>query len=281
MLSTINRSGDYSQKTTATGIVQMTQGNPTLSGTAPLYTVFSSTGADGAILRSVTIKAITSTNKGMVRLYLQNGAGPVILWKEIPVPITPVLDPVTIPQPVLPTFRATIREELFLPSGYNLVASTQNTETYNVFAEAFNFTYPGSLPSTDSSFRQEFSNTGAGTVATANSNLNGTGTIATIFTAANKSGCVLKRIVIKAQESTLFSGAVRLFISTSAAPTTWYLFKEIVIPESIQSSNNAAFSIEIPTDDFTIAPQYNIGASTQLGQTFGIIITGLDFTDPA
>ncbi|MBI4645565.1 MAG: hypothetical protein HY738_02960 [Bacteroidia bacterium] len=77
-------------------------------------------------------------------------------------------------------------------------------------------------------------NTGLAIISTANSNLDGSGTIADLITAANY-GTLIKRITIKAQGTTT-QGMVRIF-HRDAGGTTW-LMREVEIPAITQSSED-------------------------------------------
>ncbi|MDP2387946.1 MAG: hypothetical protein Q8M29_16350 [Bacteroidota bacterium] len=119
-------------------------------------------------------------------------------------------------------------------------------------------------------------NTGVGIISTANTNLNGTGTIVGIIT-GDLYGTLIKTITIKAIGNTT-RGMVRLFTYDSEGGTK-RLIMEVDIPAVIQSSIDKAFSITMETD-FMLEPAWNIGASTEKGESFIVIAEGVDTTFP-
>lgn len=121
---------------------------------------------------------------------------------------------------------------------------------------------------------------GIGTISTANTNRDGTGTIGTIFTAGS-SGSRIDRIVIKATVNTT-AGMVRLFIHNG---TTAYLWREIAVSaitvsatvagfESAMSSNNAADIGFLP---LVLPTGYSLRASTHNAETLNVTAVGGDF----
>jgi hypothetical protein len=110
-------------------------------------------------------------------------------------------------------------------------------------------------------------------ISTANTGLDGSGTIGTIFT-AHASGSLLRRIWFKAQ-ATSAAGMIRVY--RSANGSTWRLFTEINVPAITVSSTQAAFEfcLEIP-DDNTCKASYYWGAAPHNSETFNVVSEGLD-----
>lgn len=115
-------------------------------------------------------------------------------------------------------------------------------------------------------------NTGLATISTANSNLDGTGTLGTILTAASN-GTNVKSVTIKAVGSTTSQGMVRLFVDEGAGAK---LIAEIEIPIVTQSSADEGFEIYLPLD-LDLQSGAILKASTQVANTFNIIAEGLDW----
>lgn len=119
-----------------------------------------------------------------------------------------------------------------------------------------------------------------GQVTTANTNRDGTGTIATIAT-AGASGSRIDTVVIKAVGTTT-AGMIRLYLNDG---TNSRLFDEIpviavtpsaTIPawEAVAGNNAPVSSGKYP---LFIQTGWSLRASTQIGETFNVIPSGGDF----
>jgi hypothetical protein len=114
-------------------------------------------------------------------------------------------------------------------------------------------------------------NTGIALISTANSNINGTGTIVNIITGASN-GTLVKTITIQSITN-VTKGMVRLFIFDR---TNYYFLDEINVPAAFKSGTVPAFSITFDLD-YDLKAGYSIAASTQNAESFNIIAEGLDF----
>jgi hypothetical protein len=117
--------------------------------------------------------------------------------------------------------------------------------------------------------------TAVGQVTTANTNRDGTGTIATIFTAGSN-GSRIEMVEIQATVTTT-AGMVRLFIHDG---TNARLLREQPITANTVSATNPAFQIAIPFGDMSpllLASGYSLRASTEKTETFNITVFGGDF----
>ena len=162
------------QFTANTGLVTISTANSNLDGTGTLGTILTGA-ANGTLIKSITIKAHGTTTQGMVRLFIYNGTI-TKLFREILVPaITPAA--------TTRAFETYLSINYALQSGDILYASTQNAETFGVIAEGLDFAYYTSFVRPEST--KYFANTGIVAVSTANSNLDGTGTLGAVLTAAN------------------------------------------------------------------------------------------------
>jgi len=115
-------------------------------------------------------------------------------------------------------------------------------------------------------------NTGVGTVSVANPNLDGSGTIVTVFTASGGSSkaSVINAVTIKAMQNT-HEGIIRLFISPDGS--TWSLMQEVLIPETTPSAYTPSYK-QVMNMDFYLAGGFTIGAATQNAESFAITVEG-------
>ncbi len=118
-------------------------------------------------------------------------------------------------------------------------------------------------------------NTAIAVLSTANTNLDGTGTIVDIITGAGN-GTLVKKVTIKAQGSTT-QGMVRIFLKISS---TYYLLREIEVPALTQDSKHQTYIGEIP-EPYYLKSTYVLTASTEKGETFIVTAEGLDMAYPA
>lgn len=275
-----NNSNDYSKRTANTGIGLVNTANSSLTGSGAVTTLFTA-GQDGAVIRSVTIKAIAAVTSGMVRLFIQGGS-PVVatLYKEVQIPVTPMLASTPTPAPVLQMYEAVLVGELELQAGYSLLASTQTADTFNIIVEGMDWEYPNPLPTDCCNFKQTSAITGVAQISIANSSLNGNGVISDIFTAPaplGSNGALVKNITIKALGSTSINGMIRLFISANGQ--AWTLMREVQIPQSTQSAYEPSYK-QVVAMNFHLQPDYKLGASTQNGEPFAISVEGEEWSYP-
>lgn len=122
-------------------------------------------------------------------------------------------------------------------------------------------------------------NTGTAVISTANTNLNGTGTITTVLTTGATSGSVgslVKQVIIKGSGS-VSRGMVRLFVSNGETFTI--LIDETDISGVAQMEKQGAFSITYDVDWYFNAGLY-IGAATNNADPFTVCIQALDIKYP-
>lgn len=116
--------------------------------------------------------------------------------------------------------------------------------------------------------------TSSAAISTANSNLNGTGTIKTVITGTNN-GTLINTITVKATGN-VTKGMVRLFIVSGVNKV---LMAEIDIPATIQDAIDTAFSTVLKTN-FMLSSGVAIAASTQNAEIFVVVAEGLTTTFP-
>lgn len=256
------------QYTANTGMVVISTANSNLDGTGTLGTVLTAA-SNGTLVKRITIKAQGTVTQGMVRLFVYDGSSNTRLIEE-------VLIPAITQGSTEMSFEQTIECNYRLQSGYILKAATQNAETFNVIAEGLNWTYYGSSVRPEST--NFTANTGMALISTANSNLDGSGTLGTVLTASSsKNGCRIESITIKAIVNTSY-GMVRLFISDG---TNKRLITEIFVPAITKSSVASSFSRKITLGNFELKANYSLLASTQNAESFVIIAEGMDWEYPA
>ncbi len=271
---------DYSLRTANTGIAAINTANSNLNGAGTVTTVFTA-GQSGAIIKSVTIKATGPVTTGMVRLFIQS-PNPVgaFLYKEVQIPITPVLSNTPTPAPVLTVFETCLVGDLKLKAGYALAASTQVGDTFNIIVEGLDWEYPAQLPTDCCNFKQVTAVTGTGIVSTANPKLDGSGSITAVFTAPSapsSNGSLIRTVTIKALGSTSINGMIRLFIKNPNS--SYVLMREIEVSQTEQSAYEPSYKnvIEI---NYHLQASFIIGVSTQNGEQFAITIEGEEWSYP-
>jgi len=118
-------------------------------------------------------------------------------------------------------------------------------------------------------------NTGMGIVTTANTGLDGTGSLVTILTAA-ANGTFIKTVTVKTQSVGINQGMLRLFIYDGVNTR---LLMEIDTPIAGRSGTWASFSRIINLNYFLKAGDV-LQASTQETKTFNVIAEGYDVSYP-
>lgn len=259
------------QYTANTGCVTISTANANLDGTGTLGTVLtasSAAGMKGCIIKSVTIKAQGNTTQGMIRLFASGGGATELIAEiEVPAVTKSATDP---------SFELHMETNYAIKAGYIIKAATQNAETFNVIAEGLDWNYySGSVRPESANYT---ANTGIGQVATANSNLDGTGTLGTVLTGASN-GTNIQSVTVKSIVSTS-AGMIRLFINNGVAN---YLYSEIPVPAVTKSSTAHSYSAReiFGGNDFALQSGHILKASTQVGETFNVIAEGLDWAYPA
>lgn len=265
---------DYALQTANTGVGTVSAANSNLDGSGTLVTILTpNSAAKGAIVRSIVIKAIQQVTEGMVRLFIKSGTN-FALIREIPIEIYPALHCTPTPPPLLPVLEIGLPVPILLQPGQTLVASTQTNQSFNIIAEGVDWVYPDELPPVCCNFMQEETTVGVKQISTANTNLNGTGTITKILDATDN-GTLVNSINIAALNSTK-EDIVRFFIWNG---TTYFLWMEVVIPPSTQASFIPSFKIEL-SENFKLQAGFSIAASTNNGQLYAITIQGTSWSYP-
>jgi hypothetical protein len=254
-----------------TGLVTISTANSNLNGSGTLASVVTAAAA-GTLIKSVSIKAQGNTTLGMIRFFIYNGTTSFLI-SEIEVP------PVT-QAPVDRSFECRMEINFALAAGWVLKVSTQNAEAFNIIAECTDWTYYTSAVR-EASTRYSPSSTIYGVVSTANSNLDGTGTLVDIYTAGAVLGGagLIRSILVKGQGNTT-DGMIRLFLFNG---TTSFLLTEIPVVATTQSASVKSFSsvIDFNGKGLALASGIHLKASTQNAETFNVIVEGLDWMYPS
>lgn len=255
------------QYTPNTGLVTISTANPNLDGTTgTYYTVLTAdAGKNGTLIKTVTIKATTNTSQGMVRLFIYDtSVSKLIAEIEIPAVTKSATDP---------AFEISIPLYFSLKPGWSLKASTEKGETFNVIAEAQDWAYYTTSVRSETTKYSAYN--GATTISTANSALDGTGTLGT---ALASSGCNLQAVTIKAKQSTT-AGMVRLFFYNGSITR---LFMEIPVPAVTRSAIAQTFYHKVVFENgFVLKSGWQLRASTEKAEAFNIVPESLDWSYPA
>lgn len=122
---------------------------------------------------------------------------------------------------------------------------------------------------------------GAVTISTANTNRDGTGTIATVLASVaaatdTTGGTRIDFVDIKATGTTT-AGMVRLYVSTDTG-TTWRLIREIPVSAITPGASTAAFETQIALGrDLPAGVANLLGASTHAAESFVVAAWGGDY----
>ena len=115
--------------TPKTAIAQVSTANTARDGTGTIATVYTA-GSSGSVVYKVRVIATGTTTANVVRLFINDGTNTRLL-EEL---MVPALTPSTSNHVFATEVTFPVTAPVFLPSGYSLRASTNNAETYNVFA---------------------------------------------------------------------------------------------------------------------------------------------------
>jgi hypothetical protein len=259
---------EETQYTANTGMQTISTANSNLDGSGTLSSAIITGASNGTLIKTVTIKSIQNTTHGMVRLFIYDGSNTKLAAEiEIPAVTKSATDS---------AFEITIPVDFALKSGWSLKASTQNAESFNVIAEGLDWAYYASSVRPEST--NYTSNLGMTTISTANSNLDGTGALGTILTAASN-GTQIQTITIKSQVNTT-AGMIRLFLDDGSNKK---LLREIPVDAITKSGTVNSFSriIDFEGKGFALKSGWTLKASTEKAESFNVIAEGLNWAYPA
>lgn len=263
------------QYTANTGLVKISTANSNLDGTGTLGTVLTGA-ANGTLIKTVTIKGTGNTSQGMVRLFIYDGANTRML-QEINIPTMTASS-------TDPAFEIHIPLNYVLESGFILKASTQVANNFNIIAEGLDYAYYSTSVRPEST--NYTANTGVSLASTANTNLDGSGTVATLLTAGASGsgwdGLCINAISIKAAAS-VTHGMIRVFIqNTGTGAANTFLLTEIFVPYTTPSATFKSLCRQIVfPNKLQIEAGYKIVVSTQNAENFALIGDAMDWKYPA
>lgn len=119
------------------GVAQISTANTNRDGTGTIGTVLTA-GASGSRIDALFVKATATTTAGTIRFFVHDGANARLLNE---VPVLAVTPSGTAPAWEVQMNGNTMSQlfPIILPTGYSLRASTNNAETFNVFAVGGDF----------------------------------------------------------------------------------------------------------------------------------------------
>lgn len=114
---------------------------------------------------------------------------------------------------------------------------------------------------------------GTAQISTANSNRDGTGTMATVVT-GTKCGTLIRSVRVVATGTTT-AGMVRLFLDDGSSVRLW---KELTVSAVTASATVAAYEKEFePGGTFILPDSVSIKAATEKSETFNVFVFGGDY----
>jgi hypothetical protein len=256
---------EETQYTANNGMGVVSTANTNLDGTGTGVVDIITGASNGTLLKCAWIKAEQTTTEGIVRLFVNDGGTNTYLLMEVKI------DPVT-PSATDTSFERRIPLNFTLKSGYKIKATTQNAETFGIIIEGMDWAYHANSVRTDTT--KYTAVTGLATIDTANSNLNGTGTIALAFQYNIAAGISIESITIKSIVNNTL-GMVRLYLQDSGGINT-ILFHEVHVPACTKSGTWPAFEHTVTFEGyFELQNNYSLYASTENGETFKLFTVGL------
>ena len=114
-------------------------------------------------------------------------------------------------------------------------------------------------------------NMGFGNLATANPNLDGTGTIVDIITGANL-GTIIRQVSIKALQN-VTPGMIRFFIHDT---NSYSLIREIPVNPQGKSGQYVSYGEVITFSNLIIPSGFRFSASTENSENFVVMVAGLN-----
>lgn len=257
---------EETQYTANTGMVTISTANRFLDGTGTTATLIQGASL-GTLVKSITIKAQTNTTRGMIRFFMYDGVNTRLFLE---VDVFPIIKSAS-----NPAFEAHIPIYCTISSSTRILVSTENAETFNVIAQGLNWGYYSTSVRPDTT--QNISSTSSFVVSTANSNLDGTGTLTKIYTAGSPGtykGSSIRTITIKSTVN-VTSGMIRLFIDNTS---TKRLYSEIPVNTMTKSAIDESFEYQLVfDDDFDLQADYLLYASTQNAESFCVTTEASDY----
>jgi hypothetical protein len=257
------------QYTANTGMTQVSTANANLDGTGTLATVLTAA-SSGTLIKSINIKATGATTEGMIRFFIYDGTNTRLI-EEVHVNANT-------PSATNPSFEYRWECDIKLKASWVLKASTQVGETFNIIAEGMDWTYYATSVRPEST--NYTANTGMALISTANTNLDGSGTLGTAITAGSSGtykGLRVESVNIQAIVTTT-AGMIRFFLYDG---TNTRLLTEVPVQAVTKSGTEPAFAKKITLGNFNLKADWAIKVGTEKGESFSIIVEGNDWKYPS
>lgn len=120
-------------------------------------------------------------------------------------------------------------------------------------------------------------NSSTTTINTANTALDGSGSITPLFMASGLNGSMLQTIRIESNMA-IQAGMIRIFLKSNVPLAPWTLLKEVVVPETpLNDPPYPTYNVTLQIN-LEMASGWSIGVSTQINDTFLINAFGYDIT---
>jgi len=259
-----------------TGLATISVANTSLTGSGNIiyptasyntWTVLTA-GLNGTLITTVRIKAQGNPSQGMIRLWIYDGSS-FWLLQEVVVYPKKQSGPDT-------SFEWTVNLDYELKTGYSLMASTQNADTFNIIAEGLDFTYFRNYVRPESA--NYINNTGIASISTGTSSMTGSGSTLLLTAPSGMNGTAISSINIKSTAATTADGMVRIFIYNGSS---YFLFTEVFIPFRSQSGiyKSYEYKLNFPKQ-FRLKAGYSLYVSTQNSDAFRVIAEGIDWSYP-
>lgn len=123
-------------------------------------------------------------------------------------------------------------------------------------------------------YSQLTAQTGVVNISTANTNLDGTGSMAQLLTGAAK-GTIINSLIVKATQ-TVSQGMIRFFIRNSGSTQ---LLTEVIVPATTPTAVQPSFEARIPCS-VNLAPGNQLWVSTEKAESFNVLAEALDWEYP-
>jgi hypothetical protein len=123
------------QTTAKNGIGLLSAANANLDGTGTLVTVIRAGTGAGTLIKTITLKGLVTTGRGMIRLYIEDGSANKDIIAEIE---TPARNQVGTQE----TFALSLEVDYMLKPGNSLKASTELAQNMTITAECLELAFP-------------------------------------------------------------------------------------------------------------------------------------------
>lgn len=250
---------EETQYTANTGFTTISTANSNLDGTGTLGTLLTA-GANGTLIKSVSVIPTGSNSQGIVRLFIYDGTNNR-LFKEIEMAAVTDSDKNR-------RYEVHLDLDFSLKSGYVLKASTELADAFAVIAEGLDWAYYTTSVRADTT--QYTANTGLAVLSTKD--------VGVAVLTAGGNGCSIESITIKAQESPN-EGLIDIYIADGIGG--YALYGEIKVDATTRSGIASSYEYNyVFENDFELKAGYILAMVTRQSQLFSVVAEGLNWTYP-